>query len=141
MNSEVWGHANGRRTAGIIDGKLVFLCHASPHAPVFEIYISLSRRAKLSDGGTRTKREYECSHCGARQAVQTASECISPRLRKTISDGNLAPSATGYESYLGFDDLGGVLVCIYNGNDHDGISLLNHSPGGRRSVLAAERTA
>jgi DNA-directed RNA polymerase subunit RPC12/RpoP len=33
---------------------------------------------KLSDGGTRTKREYECSHCGARQALQTASECISP---------------------------------------------------------------
>jgi hypothetical protein len=33
---------------------------------------------KLSDGGSRTKREYECSHCGARQAVQTASECISP---------------------------------------------------------------
>ena len=28
---------------------------------------------KLSDGGSRTKREYECSHCGARQALQTAS--------------------------------------------------------------------
>jgi hypothetical protein len=33
---------------------------------------------KLSDGGSRTKREYECSHCGARQALQTASEYISP---------------------------------------------------------------
>ena len=33
---------------------------------------------KLSDGGTRTKREYECRRCGARQALQTASEYISP---------------------------------------------------------------
>ena len=41
-------------------------------------------------------------------------------------------------AYLGFDDLGGVFLRIYNGNDHDRISLLNHSPGGRRSFLAAE---
>ena len=41
---------------------------------------------------------------------------------------------------LGFDDLGGVLLRVYNSNDHDRISLLNHSPGGRRSFLAAERT-
>ena len=33
---------------------------------------------KLSDGGTLTKSEYECSHCGA-QAVQAASDSISPR--------------------------------------------------------------
>ena len=38
---------------------------------------------------------------------------------------------------LGFDDLGGVLLRVYNSNGHDRISLLHHSPGGRRSFLAA----
>jgi hypothetical protein len=52
MNSEVWGHANGRRTAGIIDGKLVFLCHASPHAPVFEIIYLLLGVHALGDNVT-----------------------------------------------------------------------------------------
>ena len=41
---------------------------------------------------------------------------------------------------LGVDDLGSVLVLIYNGNYHERISLFYRSTGGRRSFLAAERT-
>ena len=38
-------------------------------------------------------------------------------------------------AYLGFDDLGGVLVRVDNGNDHDGIGLFYHRPGGCVSSL------
>jgi hypothetical protein len=43
-------------------------------------------------------------------------------------------------AYLGFDDLGGVLVRIYNGNDHEGISLLYYRSGGYCIFFATERT-
>jgi 5-methylcytosine-specific restriction endonuclease McrA len=32
----------------------------------------------LSDSGTRSKRDYECSGCGAKQSLQTMSEHIKP---------------------------------------------------------------
>ena len=44
------------------------------------------------------------------------------------------------KSPLGFDDLGGVLVRVDNGNDHDGIGLFYHRPGGCGIFFAAERT-
>jgi DNA-directed RNA polymerase subunit RPC12/RpoP len=32
----------------------------------------------LSDAGTKSKREYECTRCGAKQSQKTASEEIKP---------------------------------------------------------------
>ena len=33
---------------------------------------------QLSDNGTQSKREYECSHCGAKRSVKTSSGRITP---------------------------------------------------------------
>jgi DNA-directed RNA polymerase subunit M/transcription elongation factor TFIIS len=33
---------------------------------------------QISDGGTRSKRTYECTRCGAKQSVQTESDRITP---------------------------------------------------------------
>jgi hypothetical protein len=49
----------------------------------------------------------------------------------------IASSRSHKPRQLGFDDLGGVLVRIYNGNDHEGISLLYHRPGGYCIFFAA----
>jgi len=32
---------------------------------------------QLSDNGTQSKREYECSHCGAKRSVKTSSARIT----------------------------------------------------------------
>jgi hypothetical protein len=33
---------------------------------------------QLSDGGTQSKREYECNQCGAKQSLETSSDRITP---------------------------------------------------------------
>jgi DNA-directed RNA polymerase subunit RPC12/RpoP len=33
---------------------------------------------QLSDCGTQSRREYECSHCGAKRSVETSSDRITP---------------------------------------------------------------
>jgi hypothetical protein len=33
---------------------------------------------RLSDKGTQSKREYECTRCGAKQTVKVASKHIEP---------------------------------------------------------------
>jgi hypothetical protein len=38
----------------------------------------------LSDGGTQSKRDYECSHCGAKQSVETSSDRITPLASVTV---------------------------------------------------------
>lgn len=39
----------------------------------------------LSDKGTLSKRDYECSRCGAKQSVRTNSQLIAP---STLATGN-----------------------------------------------------
>ena len=41
----------------------------------------------LSDKGTLSKRDYECSRCGAKQSVRTSSQLIAPStLRQETSN-------------------------------------------------------
>jgi hypothetical protein len=48
--------------------------------------------------------------------------------------------ATERRAEPGIDDLGGVLLRIYNRDRHDRKSILNHRPGGSAGFFAAERT-
>jgi hypothetical protein len=65
--------------------------------------------------------------------TQNGFDCVARKA--TINE-----LAWGYESYLGLDDLGNMLLRIYNGNDHDGISLFYNRPDGCRIFFATERT-
>lgn len=51
----------------------------APKCPVCGHQMWMTRvDTQLSDGGTQSKREYECSQCGAKQSLETRSDRITP---------------------------------------------------------------
>jgi hypothetical protein len=55
---------------------------------------------QLSDGGTQSRREYECSRSGAKRSVETSSDRITPLASVAVdtrpdSQTKLKPPTTG----------------------------------------------